>query len=347
MRQIRRRGFTLIELLVVITIIAILIAILLPAVQQAREAARQNACRNNLKQIGLALHNYHTSNMIFPPGSVNFLSLGGVGPTGLRTTDPSEARIQNGLGLHGTSWFVHILPYMDRAQLYKVWNFDINVQNNGILQNNPNVTLNAFTPTQTDIPSLYCPTRRSDMDTRKFSFVQRVDPTFTKGGNDYAGCAGSGEIVPQSDLVNRPIYNLTATQLANLGIVGPLSTFSPIPHQNVLGMFYPNSNTRFRDIEDGTSNVIAAMEVERLSDQLLIQRQSSDGWAWGGAATLFTSRNGINKKLHFDASGSEHTGGIVFALLADGSVRQLTENLDYVIYTNLATKSYGGPVPKY
>jgi prepilin-type N-terminal cleavage/methylation domain-containing protein len=340
MLRTSRRGFTLIELLVVISIIAILVAILLPAVQAAREAARQNSCRNNLKQIGLALHNYHGTNSVFPPGSINLLSLGGNAAGGIRTTDPTEATRQNGLGLHGTSWYVHILPYLELGELYKVWNFNVNVQNNGTL------TINPFIPAQTDIPGLYCPSRRSNMSTREYEFMKRLDPTFVKGGNDYSGCAGSGEIIPTSDLVNRPIYNLTSQQLASLGIVGPLTAFSPIPHQNVLGIFFPNSDTRFADISDGTSNVIAVMEVERLSDQLLVQRQSSDGWAWGGAATLFTARNGVNKKLWFDAAGSDHIG-ICQMLLADGSVRTVTENLDYVTFTNLAAKSFGGPVPNY
>tara|TARA_R110002049_G_scaffold262527_2_gene438588 strand:+ start:1150 stop:2028 length:879 start_codon:yes stop_codon:yes gene_type:complete len=87
----RRRGFTLIELLVVIAIIAILIALLLPAVQQAREAARRSSCKNNLKQIGLALHNYHDTHRVFPPGRVETSLLG-----------------------FGTM----ILPFLDQANLY-------------------------------------------------------------------------------------------------------------------------------------------------------------------------------------------------------------------------------------
>ena len=90
-KSLRSRGFTLIELLVVIAIIAILIAILLPAVQQAREAARRSACNNNMKQIGLALHNYHDAHRSFPIGTVYFWS---------------------------SSWITQLLPYMEYDNVY-------------------------------------------------------------------------------------------------------------------------------------------------------------------------------------------------------------------------------------
>ncbi len=97
MHTLKKRGFTLIELLVVIAIIAILIALLLPAVQQAREAARRTECKNKLKQIGLALHNYHDVFGVFPPSSFS-----------------------NGARL---SWHVSILPQIDQAPLYNQIDF--------------------------------------------------------------------------------------------------------------------------------------------------------------------------------------------------------------------------------
>ncbi len=100
MDRTRKRGFTLIELLVVIAIIAILIALLLPAVQQAREAARRSTCKNNLKQMGLALHNYHETNKMFPIGHQHRGRLDG---------QPND-----GDGGNGFAWSFSILPYMDQ-----------------------------------------------------------------------------------------------------------------------------------------------------------------------------------------------------------------------------------------
>ncbi|MDB5342108.1 MAG: hypothetical protein JWP89_485 [Schlesneria sp.] len=113
----RKKGFTLIELLVVIAIIAVLIALLLPAVQQAREAARRTQCKNNLKQMGLALHNYHDTYLSFPPGSI--------------------ALPQNTINNVTMGWGIAILPYIDQAPLYNTYNsslFNADVANQPVLK---------------------------------------------------------------------------------------------------------------------------------------------------------------------------------------------------------------------
>lgn len=110
-------GFTLIELLVVIAIIAILIALLLPAVQQAREAARRTQCRNNLKQIGLALHNYEQSHKLFPP---HFVYSGGSNFTGMIINNQNQQ----------ANWLTMLLSQLDQAPLAQQWNRNLPASQN-------------------------------------------------------------------------------------------------------------------------------------------------------------------------------------------------------------------------
>lgn len=107
--SVLREGFTLIELLVVIAIIGVLVAILLPAVQQARAAARRTQCQNNLKQIGLALHQFHDANGAFPPARLVL--------DGIRTLS------ENGTtsGVDEPSWLIHILPHLEQSAVFSSW----------------------------------------------------------------------------------------------------------------------------------------------------------------------------------------------------------------------------------
>ena len=114
----RKSGFTLIELLVVIAIIAVLIALLLPAVQQARESARRSQCRNNMKQLGLALMNYESSNQMFPPSRIN-LKTGGSAPN--LTTPPWAVG-----SVFQQSWPIMCMPQLDQAPLSDAYNAKLN-----------------------------------------------------------------------------------------------------------------------------------------------------------------------------------------------------------------------------
>jgi prepilin-type N-terminal cleavage/methylation domain-containing protein len=112
-----RRGFTLIELLVVIAIIAILIGLLLPAVQKIREAANRLKCQNNLKQIGLGLHNYQATNGFFPPGAIT------------NSTTVAATQVRQKVGVPGRtfhSWSVFILPYIEQDNLFRQYRFAAN-----------------------------------------------------------------------------------------------------------------------------------------------------------------------------------------------------------------------------
>jgi prepilin-type N-terminal cleavage/methylation domain-containing protein len=360
----RVRGFTLIELLVVIAVIATLIALLLPAVQRAREAARRSQCQNNLRQIALALHNYHDTHRVLPPGQINNTFL--VDNIG-RFANPNEARTfqlrgQNVQSWHGTSWMLHILPMLDQAALYNSWTFDDNVRSNGdIGVQMPPPDLAFIFPPRVEVRTFYCPSRRNDMKSENtYASCDRIDVQtpgnflWSRGGNDYAGCSGSG--ITFHDNVNnvfdRQTYALTPAQLA-LTVVpvttvnGQIFSTSPYTQFNAnVGIFGVNSSTSLRDISDGTTNVIMVSE-RRLFRQLpptnQQQLRSNDGWAWGGPSTLFSCRQSPHTGLYFDEADSEHEQ-IVQVALADGSVRPISVNIDLRTWQNLGNMAQGSPI---
>ncbi|MDB5339966.1 MAG: hypothetical protein JWN70_5585 [Planctomycetaceae bacterium] len=174
----RSAGFTLIELLVVIAIIAVLIALLLPAVQQAREAARRSQCKNNLKQIGIALHNYHDTVSVFPMGQTAY---GG----GIRM-----------------SYFQPLFPYMDQANLYNLlatW-----------MTANPGVQVYGFTPTYaTIIPGGMCPSDPGNPRTGQEGFHSNY--LSCSGNTDYGGNWGA---LPSS--ANGVMYPLSSVRMRDI-----------------------------------------------------------------------------------------------------------------------------------
>ncbi len=358
----RNRGFTLIELLVVIAIIAMLIALLLPAVQRARESARRTQCQNNLKQLGLALHNYHDTHRVLPPGSIfNTYLTDGVG----RYANPAEprasyaARGQNINNYHGTSWMLHILPMIDQAPLYNFWSFGDNVRGNGDFGvQTPPPDLSLIFPARTDVKAFYCPSRRDKMGSNgTYAACDRIDTAtpgnfqWTQGGSDYAGCSGSGITFHDNlaDYTDRQEYSMLPSQLAATvvsltGLNGQAYTTSPYTqYATNIGIFGVNSSTSFRDITDGTSNVILVSE-RRVSTALTpVNQRSSDGWVWGGAATIMSCRNAPHSGLHYDEADSPHDQ-IVQVCLADGSVRNISLNIDLRTWQNLGNMAQGSPV---
>ncbi len=303
----QRRGFTLIELLVVIAIIAILIALLLPAVQQAREAARRTQCKNNLKQLGLALHNYHDTFNLFPPGAMN----PGVHPQpGLPYSNNCAVECRN------TPWSLYLLPYMEQAPLYSQLNFSLpmsSAQRSGTGPSTALVATNAALWANVDLPMFKCP-----------SDVIYLDPLNNAGTNHYSvtNARRSSYWFPDTNIME----DLGVTWRADGRALRP-----------IMGI---NGGARMADITDGTSNTMALCETP-FKKNATVYGPYWNAWNYTSGVVfgqLINARQGCGggtSGCPFAwGSGSKHVGGMQIAM-ADGAVKFVSENLDFAIVRNL------------
>jgi type II secretory pathway pseudopilin PulG len=334
----------------VIAIIAVLIALLLPAVQQAREAARRTQCRNNIKQIGLALHNYHDSHLVFPPGNI---------PAGQgRVLNPDANGCYGGISgqrVSGAPWTAFILPYIDQGAVYNQLDFNlafpsgmrdylaVPLPNNELANNAP-------------ISVFKCPS----FVPGPVPYVQSTAvaspnpyPEAVNTYNNYWGCMGGG--LPSTD-------GLPTAQACYSGFVIPGGRQAQFKN----GLLGVNTRRGIRDCTDGTSNVII------VGEQIYNALEFAYGWASSynirGAAN-YQARNvtgtcmpinggkayyianasapATNQQIHNAMMtmffGSTHTGGAHF-LLTDGSVHFISENINLELYRSLGIMNDGLPL---
>ena len=358
----RQSGFTLIELLVVIAIIAILISLLLPAVQQAREAARRTQCRNNMKQLGLAVMNYESSNQMMPPSRIN-LSTGGSAPNLLIPPFAVGAVFQK-------AWPTMVLPQLDQAAIYELYNSNLNWYD---AANDPVTT--------TKLSAFICPSAPTE----------RLLPAAA----DYLAATNGVRGITAAD---RPLWGFTdygscnAARNAAFVLAGRDLRTTPHPitgskYESLGGMARGPSGMRIQDFRDGTSNtMIMAEDAGRPTNY---NRRtagpnpnksgimtSGDGWGWSDINGGFsvdgsdlvglqnkTSKSGASQgNITTPASGipngclincsndsevySFHAGGSTI-LLGDGSVRFISENLSPSVFVSLITFDLGDPLGEF
>lgn len=345
MKNSKRQAFTLVELLVVIAIIGILVALLLPAVQAAREAARRMSCSNNMKQIGIALHNYNDTFKVLPAGTIN---------PGIASTQPTMTRHTNNILNHTAHTL--ILPFIEQQPLHDSIDFNIatggfNAMGGTIRGGWPNANEPLM---QTLLPAYLCPSDRGDE-----RGAIAATATYLADGQrhtNYAFCAGGhGNGWPG----NQHAWQVYSASVSNL-----MDQRTNIGYR---GAFGHNGAAKFRDFLDGISNVVVVGEV-----MVANRRSTSYEHLWGGYRnynTFFNNHpnidvNHINnfryhingptcvggltgdcavdanaKKHYVGVTASQHPGGAQY-VLGDGSTRFVGETVDksvWAVATRLAS----------
>lgn len=332
-RSRKHRGFTLIELLVVIAIIAVLIALLLPAVQQAREAARRSTCKNNLKQLALALHNYHDTMSVFPYSTLADGSISNASAS----ANVAVMKVANpGMRTMNKRGWVDVLPYFDQAPLYNTANhsaaFGSYDPAGGTLAGGDPFTNGNAKVVSTKIAAFLCPSDAGSDAYRGTTVNYVISPTAATNGLFGAKTSYDMVVTRYSDNVGLWIIQGTTTRR----------------------MFGPHSASKMKDVSDGTSNT--AMLCESTLD---VRNGVINTWGyskWVGNGTDLGAGEGINfwpccswappmtsvpgTMANWGAPGSQHTGGCHIAL-ADGSVRFISQNLDNTTRIRLATMADG------
>lgn len=311
-------GFTLVELLVVIAIIGVLVGLLLPAVQAAREAARRMQCQNNLKQFGLAVHNFHDTFGKLPP-AYNMHTPPATGGDG-----------------HFT-WFAHILPFIEQQNAAKL--FDLKVK----FASAPNVR---SVIAQIHVPGFFCPSRRGGVNVMRATSSRGLTALGVVGGttSDYA-CVGLGDDV-RVPLPDGTIVSATNRVEAMPSGLNPWNASTFILN-DIKG------RTGLKDIVDGTSNTALIGEKHISTPCLNIGTGSADvGCADGSVLGMRfyaqlhsvrylefplargpqdtigspgTAPGQVNSGVHWASFGSWHPGICQF-VFGDGSVRAVANN---------------------
>lgn len=313
--SVRRSGFTLVELLVVIAIIGVLVALLLPAVQAAREAANRMSCGNNVKQLGLAFHNYHDTQRALPEA-------------GARNSTPTSIAPPN------IGWRVAILPYLEQQALYDQFKLALPYDNTTV---DPQTNVSNRILIGTYVGGYFCPsagrtTQRSSSSGDDFTPV---------GGTAQRGYTAHyyGILGPTGNDPNGVAYGIDPNPTGH----GGFATTGGVIRAT-------NGENDFASIFDGLSNT---MMVGESSFNRTLAGSVNDawrGWTRGCAGNACASSKNINSGLKVDeftganfnnvSMGSEHSGGAQF-LLGDGSVKFVAATVDFTVYRAAASRNGG------